>query len=65
MNLWSLRLCIRYSFCSFCSLSEAHDHVVITLPALNKKCPMNSSLRGVPAVLFHNRGPSLTENTEI
>ena len=35
---------------SYCSLSKAHDHVVITLPAPDKKCRMNSSPRGVPAV---------------
>ena len=35
---------------SSCSLPKVHHHVVITLPTPNKKCPMNSSPRGLTAV---------------
>ena len=49
----------------FCDLLKAHDHVVITLPAPDKKCPMDSSPRYVPGVQFHNRSPSVTEDIEI
>ena len=37
----------------------------ITLPAPDKKSPMDYFPRGVPAVQFHNRGPSVTEDIEI
>ena len=52
---------------SYCYLSKAHDHVAITLPATDKKCPMcpkYSLPRGVPAVQFYNRSPSVTDNIE-
>ena len=35
------------------------------LPATDKKCPMVSFPRGVPAVQFHNRSPSVTDDIEI
>ena len=33
---------------------KIYDHVVITLPAPEKKCPMDSSPRGVHTVQFLN-----------
>ena len=35
------------------------------LPAPEKKCPMDSFSRGLPAVQFHNRSPSVTKDIEI
>ena len=35
---------------SYWHLFKAHDHVVISLTAPNKKCLMNSSARGVTTV---------------
>ena len=46
-------------------MSKAHDHVVIKLPATNKKWPLDSFPRGVTAVQFHDRSPSVTDNIEI
>ena len=44
---------------------KKNNHVVITLPATDKKCSMDSFPRSVPAVQFHNCSPSVTEDTEI
>ena len=40
-------------------------YVVITLPAPDNKCPMNSFSRSVPVFKFHNGSPSVTEDIEI
>ena len=39
-------------------LLKAHDHEIITLPATDKKYPMDFLPRAVPAVQFHNCIPS-------
>ena len=46
-------------------ISKAHYHLVITLLAPDKKFPMDFFPKGVPAVQFHNRSPSVTKNIEI
>ena len=46
-------------------LSEAHDYLDITLQAPDKKCSLDSFPRGVPAVQFYNRSPSVTEDFDI
>ena len=46
-------------------ISKAHYHLVITLLAPDKKFPMDFFPKGVPAVQFHNRSPSVTEDIEI
>ena len=44
--------------------THTHTHTQ-TLPATDKKCPMDSFPRGIPAVQFHNRSPSVTDDIEI
>ena len=39
--------------------------VVIRLPRPDKKFPMNSFSRGVPAIQFYYRSPSVTKDIEI
>ena len=42
--------------------TRTHTHL---LPATDKKCPMDSFPRGVPAVQFHNRSPFIPDDIEI
>ena len=42
--------------------THTHTH---TLPATDKKYPMDSFPRGIPAVQFHNCSPSVTDDIEI
>ena len=48
--------------------THTHTHTytnTYTLSVPDKKCPRDSSPRGVPAVQFHNHSPSVTENIEL
>ena len=44
--------------------THTHTHTR-ALSVSDKKCPRDSSPRGVPAVQFHNHSPSVTENIEL
>ena len=50
---------------NYYDLSKSYDHVVITVPATDKKWSMDYFPRGVPAAQFHNCSPFVTDDIKI